>query len=127
MKVYIYCDICHPGVVMAEVDSVEEAFRLASHDFSMDEEDCRIHNEQHDCLLIRPTGTVLDEHMIELKQPTSQQGPWRGDMCRCQDCEWEGEEADCEPIDNLHGRVFPGEPMPSGQCPACGALCQPKY
>lgn len=125
MKIYIYCDICHPGIVEAEVASIEEAFELASGDFSMDDVDCRITDEQGGCLLIRPTGTVLDEHMTEIRRPTAP-GPWRGDACYCQDCLWEGEEADCNSIDDIFERVAPGEPMPCGQCPLCGALCQLK-
>jgi hypothetical protein len=53
-------------------------------------------------------------------------GPWRGDRCRCQDCQWKGDEADCDAIEDIFERVDPGEPMPSGQCPKCGALCQPE-
>lgn len=126
MKALIYCDICHPGIVEVEVDSVERAFELASADFAMDEVDCRIYDEQGSSLLIRPTGMVFDEHMTELTRPTKLTvGVWRGDRCFCQDCLWEGEEADCDPIDDIFERVSPGEPMPSGQCPLCGALCQP--
>ena len=29
------------------------------------------------------------------------------------------------PIPDLAQRALPGEPMPSGECPACGAVCQP--
>ena len=41
----------------------------------------------------------------------------------CQDCGkpfWDA--GALEEIDDLHQRVAPGEPMPAGQCPACGAL-----
>lgn len=27
------------------------------------------------------------------------------------------------PIPDLHERVDPGEPVPEGECPVCGALC----
>lgn len=30
------------------------------------------------------------------------------------------------PIPHLHERVAAGEPMPSGECPTCGALCHPE-
>jgi len=53
-------------------------------------------------------------------------GPWRGDRCRCQDCGWKGNDADCNAVEDIFERVDPGEPMPSGQCPKCGALCQPE-
>jgi len=41
----------------------------------------------------------------------------------CQNCNWMGERKDCDPIDDILERVAPGEPMPAGQCPKCGALC----
>lgn len=51
---------------------------------------------------------------------------WRslpeGNACECQDCEWRGHIDDCKPIKHLHERVAPGEPMPAGECPECGAL-----
>jgi len=50
--------------------------------------------------------------------------PSKGDRCKCQDCGWEGDASDCLPISDLHERVAPGEPMPAGECPDCGALCQ---
>lgn len=44
---------------------------------------------------------------------------------RCQNCGVELiDEQLLEPIEDVFGRVEPGEPMPSGQCPLCGALCQ---
>jgi hypothetical protein len=43
----------------------------------------------------------------------------------CQDCgALYDHQGDMEPIDNLFLRVAAGDPMPSGQCPNCGALCQ---
>jgi hypothetical protein len=45
---------------------------------------------------------------------------------QCQNCERQfGEDELVNPIPDLGQRVAPGEPMPSGECPACGALCQP--
>lgn len=52
--------------------------------------------------------------------------PSRGDAVYCQNCDWTGEEADCDPINDLQQRVAPGEPMPAGECPRCGSLCQLK-
>lgn len=45
--------------------------------------------------------------------------------CQCQNCDWEGDDGDCREIQNLSERVEPGEIMPSGECPECGALCYP--
>lgn len=44
---------------------------------------------------------------------------------QCQNCAevWPDDELD--PIKDLHQRVAPGEPMPTGECPNCGCLCQP--
>jgi len=47
---------------------------------------------------------------------------------RCQDCGDQFRDDQVVPLDqvkNLLERVSPGEPMPSGECPECGALCQP--
>ena len=41
----------------------------------------------------------------------------------CQNCDWTGPEEALDPIKDIHQRVAPGEPMPSGECPKCGALC----
>lgn len=42
--------------------------------------------------------------------------------CECGNCNWTGPESDAGPIADLHERVEPGEIMPSGECPKCGAL-----
>jgi hypothetical protein len=41
----------------------------------------------------------------------------------CADCAWTGRERDCGEIVSLPQRVAPGEIMPAGECPECGALC----
>ena len=43
----------------------------------------------------------------------------------CQDCDFETSDIEfLEPIDDITERVEPGEVMPAGECPECGALCQ---
>lgn len=44
---------------------------------------------------------------------------------RCQNCggQWKGGQL--QPIADFAQRVSAGEPCPSGECPECGALCQP--
>jgi len=45
---------------------------------------------------------------------------------RCDSCgRVFGEEEDLAEISDLWGRVLPGDTMPSGECPQCGALCYP--
>ncbi len=43
----------------------------------------------------------------------------------CQNCGQRWPFAALKEIQHIHQRVAPGEPMPSGECPDCGALCQP--
>jgi hypothetical protein len=45
------------------------------------------------------------------------------DPAACQDCEWRGTVADCNEPADLWERVEPGERVPAGECPDCGALC----
>lgn len=44
------------------------------------------------------------------------------ELVECQNCSWEGHIDDCKPIKDIHERVEPGETMPAGECPDCGAL-----
>lgn len=41
---------------------------------------------------------------------------------KCQNCGFICPEFDLKPIKNLYQRVAPGEDMPAGECPKCGAL-----
>jgi len=41
---------------------------------------------------------------------------------KCQNCEKQWTDKEVQPVKDLWERVTPGEPMPSGECPACGAL-----
>jgi hypothetical protein len=43
----------------------------------------------------------------------------------CQNCEMVWEADELNGIENIYERVEAGEPIPSGQCPDCGALCHP--
>ena len=43
---------------------------------------------------------------------------------KCGDCDWVGRENDVRPIEKAPlERVAPGEIMPWGECPECGAFC----
>lgn len=45
-------------------------------------------------------------------------------ISECQDCGKTWSEDQLNPIKDIEQRVASGEPMPSGECPECGALCQ---
>lgn len=49
----------------------------------------------------------------------------RNDLNLCENCLKLWRDDELEEIDDIWERVSPGEPMPSGECPECGALCQP--
>ncbi len=40
---------------------------------------------------------------------------------KCQNCDWTGPADLCGPLKNAHERVQPGDVMPAGECPLCGA------
>ncbi len=45
-------------------------------------------------------------------------------LCECGNCDWTGYESEIdEEIVDFWSRVSPGETMPMGDCPECGALC----
>lgn len=44
---------------------------------------------------------------------------------QCQNCDLIVDDDQLEAITDIMQRVAPGEHMPSGQCPSCGALCHP--
>jgi hypothetical protein len=46
------------------------------------------------------------------------------DDCICQNCEQTWELSELNQIKDIFQRVAPGEPMPAGECPDCGCLCQ---
>lgn len=47
------------------------------------------------------------------------------DKSKCGNCGKVWDDSQLAEIRHLWERVSPGEPFPSGECPECGALCQP--
>ena len=45
-----------------------------------------------------------------------------GRVVKCQDCKWTGTACQTVPIRDLEERIAPGETVPAGECPECGAL-----
>ncbi|SRR6266700_33880 len=64
-------------------------------------------------------GLVADEHphVIQIEEASPQN--------QCANCGRRWSESYLTEVKNLHQRVSPGEIMPSGECPVCGALCHP--
>ena len=46
-----------------------------------------------------------------------------GAPVECENCDWVGKAGEMDAINRLTERVAPGEIMPAGECPECGALC----
>jgi hypothetical protein len=68
-------------------------------------------------------GSNDDEHDLLMLVELIRYGASE-DFSVCQDCTWVGPDRLLREIRDLHERVAPGEPMPSGECPVCHALCQ---
>jgi hypothetical protein len=65
---------------------------------------------------------VLDEILKALENEVTD----GDDVSKCQNCQREWPDSVLiNPIPDLMERIAPGEPMPSGECPGCGAVCQP--
>lgn len=58
---------------------------------------------------------------IEVLDPPEEKPTGRA--AKCQNCTWRGYPGQTRGVQNLAVRVAPGEPMPVGECPSCGALC----
>lgn len=43
-------------------------------------------------------------------------------LCQCQNCDWRGPVHKADRVHDIWSRVAPGEIMPAGDCPECGAL-----
>ena len=41
----------------------------------------------------------------------------------CNNCKWRGQSDELAEIQDFYLRVEPGDEVPAGQCPECGALC----
>lgn len=41
----------------------------------------------------------------------------------CANCDWHGAASECDEYQDFWSRVEPGEIIPHGDCPKCGAFC----
>ena len=79
-----------------------------------------------DALPIEAVEKLAQTMRANLTKSTSECDVWDASdpLTECQDCETRTPESKLNPVKDLHQRVEPGEPMPAGECPECGALCQ---
>lgn len=71
--------------------------------------------------ILSPMGGVLDiSHLKKLKDQVIAAANER--KVACADCDWTGNEEECNPIQHISERVGAGEIMPAGECPECGAV-----
>ncbi len=68
-------------------------------------------------LSVEARALVADEYPYVLKLDET------SPKAHCQNCGRAWESSLLNHIRDLAQRVSPGEPMPAGQCPICGALC----
>lgn len=45
------------------------------------------------------------------------------EKCFCGNCDWQGDDSQVNPIQDIMQRIDPGGTVPAGECPECGALC----
>jgi hypothetical protein len=45
--------------------------------------------------------------------------------CHCANCDWQGSWAETRDVRDFWQRIAPGEVVPAGECPHCGALAHP--
>jgi len=74
------------------------------------------------------SGSVVIIGSVELELWKAVTGEDLSDavVYNCQNCSWAGAEEKMKNVGNIPDifeRVKPGEPMPAGECPECGALC----
>ncbi len=67
---------------------------------------------------ISDDGSVTEEQIGEAREATLA----KLDLCRCADCGAICPADDLDAVQNLSQRLVPGDDVPDGQCPECGAL-----
>jgi hypothetical protein len=63
--------------------------------------------------LVEPSAKILNDLRLELNGP---------DEVACANCDWTGQEDECNIPKRLWERMAPGDTYPAGECPECGAL-----
>lgn len=63
-------------------------------------------------------GEERDREILSIVPAPSEEEP----CCQCRNCNWHGSVDKADPVHDMWSRVLPGEIMPAGDCPDCGAL-----
>jgi hypothetical protein len=69
---------------------------------------------------------TFDVALGEIMSALEHEVPDSEDLSVCQNCETEWPTSILPAVQDITQRVSPGEPMPSGECPSCGAVCHPQ-
>lgn len=72
-----------------------------------------------------PCGTPLGGEVAMDAEAAQVAGVLGAELSECQHCGLRWAEDELRVVRHLTMRVLPGEPMPSGECPECGAVCHP--
>lgn len=72
-----------------------------------------------------PSGKIITKRQAEARAGLIPESDWieQEELHQCQNCERTFTADQLREIQDFHERVAPGEEVPSGECPDCGALC----
>ena len=81
--------------------------------------------ECHDCGKLWRSNYKLIGYTPDVTQDQYLQGSVEHNMHECQNCSGLWHTDELHALVDIFERVAPGEIMPSGECPDCGAVCHP--
>lgn len=113
------CDMQRFFVTTQATAEIEEVWEVSAENEEAAREivdDGNLH--QHSFIRDKVIGEERDRDILSVTLASSMGEP----RCQCQNCDWQGSVDKAEPIHDFWSRVAPGEIMPAGDCPECGAL-----
>jgi hypothetical protein len=92
--------------------------------FAISESGAFLWANAEDAVGVIEPGIWLDMEQID-PNPDGTFTDHEDERSECQNCRLTWKDDELKEIKDLSERVAPGKPMPSGECPECGALCHP--